>query len=150
MHCFMNLPTLAALGALVVASVASPAPAPLAETQNTKKQFTLERSKGMTADTAPQFIGVLEMCTGNQCNGPSTETWEIYGWPGSYGCLPVLPGWVTESVSFSQGIGYVDQYPHPHPSLSKPALSSPSCFLFISLIFLSRHLLLITLGAGPD
>lgn len=104
MHYFKTLPTIAALSTIIAASVASPA---LAKREHITQKFTLA-SKGPTADTASwEFIGVLEMCTGDQCNGPSTETISIYGGPGSAGCLPVPTGWVTESVSFSQGIGNV-------------------------------------------
>ncbi|KAM0796014.1 hypothetical protein BDR22DRAFT_893702 [Usnea florida] len=119
MHYFKNLCSFAVFSTLIAATVASPAPgadakgvvSPAPDTASVQsphpgaKKFTLE-TQGPTPEVAPQFIGVLIMYTTSGCAaGGSSETWEIYGYPGAYGCLPVPAGWVTESVTFSQGIG---------------------------------------------
>ena len=110
MHYFKTLPTIAALSTIIAASVASLAPAPApaeAAVGHPTKEITFKQvtaAPGPEALLADDFVGVLRMATGNNCDG-STLTWEISGSPGAYGCLPVPAGWVTESVEFSQGIG---------------------------------------------
>ena len=150
MHYFKNLCSLAVFGTLIAATVASPAPAPGADAKGVvspapdsasatsphpgAKKFTLD-AQGPTPETAPQFIGVLIMYTSSGCAGGSSETWEIYGYPGGRGCIPVPAGWVTESVTFSQGIGYVSYSSLPPFFQAIGSLPRPSSFVSLTIFF---------------